>query len=276
VPVKNHEGGEFIPAAEQIGTEFLHLVRLGLRGADDPLIRDSTIVADAILRTDTPAGPVWHRYNDDGYGEHDDGRPFDGSGRGRGWPLLTGERGHYELMAGKDPLPYLRAMAAMASPCGMLPEQVWDSDPIEQYRLTPGRPTGSAMPLAWAHAEFIKLIVSRHIGHPFDRPRAVWERYQGKRLLCSHAFWWPHAPISEFGAGAKLVIALPRPSIVHWGTNGWQKPADEATIDTGMEFHAACLEVDLLKPGESVDFTCKCQESGEWDGRDYRVTAHAR
>ena len=56
-------------------------------------------VADALLKVDTPSGPCWHRYNDDGYGEHDDGSAFDGTGRGRPWPLLTGERGHYELCA---------------------------------------------------------------------------------------------------------------------------------------------------------------------------------
>ena len=161
------------------------------------LILNSIRVADALLKTETPCGPVWHRYNGDGYGEHDDGRAYDGTGRGRGWPLLTGERGHYELTAGRDPMPYLEAMAAMASPGGMLPEQVWDADPIPSRRLTPGRPSGSAMPLVWAHAEFIKLMVSRHLGHPVDRPRAVWRRYQGRRPVARHAFWWPHAPIKD-------------------------------------------------------------------------------
>ena len=93
-----------------------------------------------------------------------DGRPYDGTGLGRGWPLLTGERGHYELAAGRDPLPFLEAMTRMASPGGMLPEQVWDADPIPDRRLAPGRPSGSATPLVWAHAEFIKLMVSRRLG----------------------------------------------------------------------------------------------------------------
>jgi glucoamylase len=70
------------------------------------------------------------RYNGDGYGEYDDGSAYDGAGRGRGWMALTGERGHYELAAGRDPLPYLEAMTAMASPGGMLPEKVWDADPV--------------------------------------------------------------------------------------------------------------------------------------------------
>jgi glucoamylase len=272
VTVKNHDGAENIRVAAEIGTEFLQLVRFGLRGADDPLILDSIRVADATLRTDTPSGPVWHRYNDDGYGEHDDGRPFDGTGRGRGWPLLTGERGHYELVSGKDPSPYMRAMAAMGSRLGMLPEQIWDQEAIERHHLFPGQPSGSAMPLAWAHAEFIKLLVSQHIGHPYDRPRAVWERYQGRRPDYSHAFWWPHARIADFRPGARLVIALPEPAVVHWGTNGWNAAADVATIDSGLEFHAACLDVDRLNVGDRVDFTWKWRANGEWSGRDYGVT----
>jgi len=134
-----------LPGDEQVGTEFQQLVRFGLRAPDDPLIQGSLRLADAFLRNDTPNGPVWHRYRGDGYGEHADGTGFNGTGIGRGWPLLTGERGHFELCAGNDPLPYLEAMAAMASPGGMIPEQVWDSDPIPARRLYPGRATGSAM-----------------------------------------------------------------------------------------------------------------------------------
>lgn len=80
--------------------DALALVRFGLRAADDPRILNTVRVIDALLKVDLPAGPCWHRYNDDGYGEHEDGRPFDGTGVGRAWPLLTGERAHYELAAG--------------------------------------------------------------------------------------------------------------------------------------------------------------------------------
>jgi glucoamylase len=173
MPIRNRSDHVGVPADDAIGTEFLQLVRFGLRNAEDPLILASIRVADALLKTETPCGPVWHRYNGDGYGEHDDGSAYDGTGRGRGWPLLTGERGHYEVAAGRDPWPYLEAMSAMASPGGMLPEQLWDADPIPGRRLMPGRPTGSAMPLVWAHAEFIKLLISRQLGQPVDQPRTV-------------------------------------------------------------------------------------------------------
>jgi glucoamylase len=272
IQIRNRVGDVDIEADEEVGTEFLQLVRFGLRSPDDPLILDSIRVADALLKTETPCGPVWHRYNGDGYGEHDDGRAYDGTGRGRGWPLLTGERGHYELAAGRDPTPYLEAMAAMASSGGMLPEQVWDTDPIATRRLTPGRPSGSAMPLVWAHAEFIKLMVSRHLGHAVDRPRAVWRRYQGRRPVARHAFWWPHAPIKSVPAGARLAIALPSPALVHWGNDGWQKAADIVTEDSGLGFHVAALDLDHAAPGAHINFTWQRQDTGAWLGRDYAIT----
>ena len=91
----DHDPG--LPANAQIATDFLQLVRYGLRRADDPAIIDTLKVVDRLLKVDTPNGPVWRRYDNDGYGEHEDGSAFDGAGRGRGWPLLTGERGHYAL-----------------------------------------------------------------------------------------------------------------------------------------------------------------------------------
>jgi GH15 family glucan-1,4-alpha-glucosidase len=86
-----NRGGESAPADTIVGMEFLHLVRLGLRAGSDPRIQDTCRVTDALLRVETPNGVAYHRYNDDGYGEYADSRPFDGSGIGRAWPLLTGE-----------------------------------------------------------------------------------------------------------------------------------------------------------------------------------------
>ncbi|MGB5579960.1 MAG: glycoside hydrolase family 15 protein [Woeseia sp.] len=176
--IKNREQDPGLSAELQVSTDFLQLVRFGLRSPDDPRIRDSIVVVDKLLRVETPSGPSWHRYNEDGYGEHDDGREFDGTGKGRAWPLLTGERGHYALLAGEDPVVYLQAMNQMSGANGMLPEQVWDAAAIPKRNLVPGKPTGSAMPLAWSHAEFVKLLVAIPQGRPVDCPRVVFERYQ--------------------------------------------------------------------------------------------------
>ncbi len=94
IPIRNRsDGNEAIEAGLLISPDALALVRFGLRAADDPRILNTVTAIDALLRRELPAGPYWYRYNDDGYGEHEDGAPFDGSGIGRLWPLLTGERG---------------------------------------------------------------------------------------------------------------------------------------------------------------------------------------
>ena len=98
------------PAKDVVDGGFLELVRYGIRSADDPIIVDSVKVMDAVLKVETQAGPVWHRYNHDGYGQQEDGGPFTSVGVGRAWPLLTGERGHYELAAGRSVECYIRAM----------------------------------------------------------------------------------------------------------------------------------------------------------------------
>lgn len=135
------------PAKEIVDAGFLELVRYGICKPDDPLIVDSLKVVDAMLKVETPVGPCWHRYNHDGYGQREDGGPFLNWGKGRVWPLLTGERGHYELAAGHDVQPYIRAMEGLASDTGLLPEQSWDEADRPEAELWLGRPTGSAMPL---------------------------------------------------------------------------------------------------------------------------------
>ena len=129
------------PARNVVGGDFLHLVRLGLRDPHDLLIRDTLEVIDAVLRRDLPQGPCWRRYNHDAYGQKDDGHAYDGTGVGRSWPILTGERGHYELAAGRDPLPFITTLEKMANEGGMLSEQLWDADDLPGTKLTRGAPT---------------------------------------------------------------------------------------------------------------------------------------
>jgi glucoamylase len=270
--IKNHAFDPDLPATAQFGVDFLQLVRFGLRRFDDPLILGSVRLADALLKVDTPYGPAWRRYNDDGYGEHDDGSAFDGRGRGRAWPLLTGERGHYEIACGHDPLPFLEAMARMASPGGMLPEQVWDALPIAQRGLSIGRPTGSAMPLAWTHAEYLKLVASRALGRPFDRPEAVWQRYRGeRRKATSRAIWCAQAPITTLAAGNSLVVVLCAPASVRWGFNAWQNIVERPTTPNSLGLHVLPIDTVRMTAGQTVDFTFRYAPGEQWIGIDYHV-----
>ena len=164
-------------AREIIDAGFLELVRYGVRRADDPLIVDSLKVVDAVLKRDLPQGPGWLRYNCDGYGQRPDGGPFEGWGQGRVWPLLTGERAHYELAAGNDISQLIKTYEKFAS-CGqMLPEQVWDEADLPERSMPKGQPEGSAVPLVWAHAEYLKLLRSAVDGKVFDRIDPVYQRY---------------------------------------------------------------------------------------------------
>jgi glucoamylase len=215
-------------AAEQLAIDCLQLARFGLRSVDDPAMSASIVAIDRLLKTDTPSGPVWHRYTGDGYGEQPDGAPFDGWGRGRGWPLLTGERGHMAVLAGSDPRPYLKAMTEMTGKGGLLPEQVWDSEAIAHRGLFPGQPSGSAMPLVWAHAEYIKFALSIATGVPVDRPVRTWARYGGKRPRLDFVLWQPRQRVSQMFAGQQLRILLPEPGLIHWSSTAWKQDRSRA------------------------------------------------
>ncbi len=269
--IKN-SAAEFKPAAdEQIAIDCLQLARYGLRAMDSPQMVASIRVIDTVLKTDTPNGSVWHRYNGDGYGEHADGAPFDGWGQGRGWPLLTGERGHAALLAGEDVRPYINAMAQMTGDGGLLPEQVWDSEAIPSRALYPGRPTGSAMPLVWAHAEFIKLALSFAAGVPVDRPARTWARYQAKPPQLDYALWQLRQRVPRLLVGEELRLLLPEPAQVHWGINGWHQSAEAVTEDWGLG-HIVKLPTRELAADDTIEFTFYWPTRARWQGEDFQVT----
>jgi len=268
--IKNRGHLLALQANEQIATDFLQLCRFGLRSPSDPRIVSTVQAVDALLKTETPSGPVWHRYNGDGYGEHPDGAPFDGWGRGRGWPLLVGERGHYELLAGRDTRPYVAAMAAMVGKGGMLPEQVWDSAPIPDRKLYPGQPSGSAMPLVWAHSEFIKLVLSVTQGAPVDRPKAVWRRYAGERPDPAFQIWRFQHPIAILERDKDVYFLLGAHGLLRFGHDHWQNPQDVLSEDWGLA-HVVVLKAKTLCSYERLDFTFFWPNERRWEGRDFHM-----
>ena len=269
-------GGPFAyPAKEIVDAGFLELVRFGIRRADDPIIVDSLQVADSVLKVETPAGPCWRRYNHDGYGQRDDGGPYLGWGKGRAWPLLTGERGHYELAAGRDPRPYIRGLEGLASCTGLLPEQVWDTPDYPEEHMFLGRPTGSAMPLMWAHAEYIRLLRSAVDGHLFAMLPEVAERYAGDhRERCRREVWKLTRQPRSVAPGGVLRIQASAPFRLHWTNDGWTTAQDTLSSSTAL----AIDWVDITIPRHQqapVQFTFFWTMKNEWEGRDYRVDALA-
>jgi len=259
------------PAKEVIDAGFLELVRYGIRKPDDPVIVDSLKVVDATLKVNTPTGPVWRRYNHDGYGQREDGGPYVRWGKGRAWPLLTGERAHFELSAARDIKPFLRAIEGFASSTGLLPEQVWDEKDQPRSHMFLGRPTGSAMPLMWAHAEYIKLLRSVSDGRVFDLIPEVANRYLGDRKACQpFEIWKPNRQVRTVKRGYTLRVQVPAPFHLHWTNDEWHtvKDAPSATTTFGVEFLDIPITAGQKAP---IRFTFFWPTSNSWEGRDYLV-----
>ena len=265
-----NRGGETIAAAALVSMDFSWLVRLGLRRGLDRRVQDTLTVVDRELQVVTPAGGLYHRYNEDGYGEYPDGRPFDGSGQGRAWPLLVGERGHLALQSGADPLEQLRTMLRCASTGGLLPEQVWDTDAIPELGLFPGRPSGSAMPLLWSHAEFIKLLVARELGRPVELLRAVEARYGGAAPPAAQRWHWrSEVPVQQLPGGRGLLIEDREPFTLHLGRDGWQQVQDIVAVRQPLGMWGVELSAQRLLGIKELNFTRRYARG--WEGCDHRV-----
>jgi glucoamylase len=274
VQIKNRrEDADIVAASQVVSPDFLALVRFGLRSPDDPRILATIRVVDALLRADTATGPVWHRYNDDGYGEHEDGSPFDGTGVGRGWPLLTGERSHYELAAGNfSGADSLRVtMERQAGKGGLFPEQIWDAADIPRRELFNGHPTGSAMPLVWAHAEYVKLVRSLKDRKVFDMPPQTHKRYVTDRVVSPFFPWRFSQKARNFPAGKRLRIETLAQSRVRWSADGWKTVGDQDSVDTGLGVHVVDLPTDALPPSATVAFTFYWPRAGHWEGANFSI-----
>jgi glucoamylase len=246
---------------------FLELVRYGVRSADDPLIVDSLKVIDKTLKVETPFGPCWRRYNHDGYGQRHDGGPYLGWGQGRAWPILTGERAHYELAAGRDPSPYIKALELFASEGGMLPEQIWDAPSLDGMEI--GRPTGAAMPLVWAHAEYLKLLRSATDGRVFERISVVEQRYTGKDRHHGHPeIFKLRRQIKQVAAGAVLRVVAENRFRLLWTVDQWATTNTRESVHVGYPGAFADIGVPETK-STGLSFTLFWLEEDRWEGRNF-------
>ncbi|GAA4007919.1 glucan 1,4-alpha-glucosidase [Deinococcus rubellus] len=206
-----------VKAGGLVSLDFGYLVRVGLRQATDPRIQNSLKVVDGELRKETPSGPLYYRYQHDAYGNTADGGPFLGlnDGIGRLWPLLAGERGHLALLAGGSADEYLDAMLRSSGDGGLFPEQVWDTEPEKTFE--PGKPAGSAMPLVWAHAEYLKLLWARQNGRSYETLEAVKDRYLSGSPAPKVTFWTTNAPVFRLAANLDLSVQDTQPFTLHFG-----------------------------------------------------------
>jgi glucoamylase len=279
VPIKNRPPGQDGSqdgdrAYHVISPDALALVRFGLRAPDDPRILNTLRAIDAMLAVELPQGPCWYRYNGDGYGEHKDGSPFDGTGIGRPWPLLAGERAHYALVGGhRDEAEALLSVMenSTAGQSRLLPEQVWDAADIPALELFRGKPSGSACPLVWAHSEYVKLRRSIRDGKVFDQPPQTVQRYLVEKRQRQIFGWRFNNKTRSIPRGKTLRIVLLWPARVHWSIDGWTTAHDTACRDTGLGTYILDLPTASLPAGGAAVFTFYRPDENRWEGTDYTV-----
>ena len=266
-------GGGLHPARNVVGGDFLHLVRLGIRDANDPLVRDSIEVIDRVIKHDLPQGQGWRRYNHDGYGQKDNGGAFDGTGVGRCWPILTGERGHYELAAGRDPKPFIEAMENFSNEGGMLTEQIWDGDDLPHARMKRGCPTGAAMPLCWSHAEYVSLVRSRHDGVCFDRVEPAYQRYVVNPVRSRYEIWTLRHPLRRVSRDKILRIILAAEATVIWSTDNWTRTNEsDTTHQDELNLWFADFPTAEWPSRSMFAFALFWKRDQRWENRAWRIS----
>ncbi len=297
-PSREGDGREFIhlnnrppgtryefEAREIIDAGFLELVRYGIRSPDDPLMVDSLKVVDAVLKRDLPQGPGWLRYNYDGYGQRADGGPYKGTGQGRVWPLLTGERAHYELAAGHDITALIKTYEGYATAGNMLPEQVWDEPDMPLRHMKFGGPSGSACPLVWAHAEYLKLLRSAVDGRVFDRIEPVYQRYGRFKSEHDHArslhrnrshekcieMFSLHRPIQVIPPTATLRLLNEKRFAVIWSDDAWTHTRKAESRSVGSAGFAADILPNQGSNPAELSLTFYWPDEDRWLGRNYTI-----
>ena len=254
-----------------IDAGFLELTRLGELSAHDPDVQASLGVVDSVLERHTASGPGWHRYGiksrgaTDGYGDcyvpdptscSPTGKPWftHADGSGHLWPLLTGERAEQDLQAGDRAAASLLAVAMqrMTWGLGYVPEQVWEDPdvPASPYGANPttasigfqnGKAAGSATPLIWGQAQYVRLVLDLGAGRLLDQPRITRARYLD-----------PHAP-----RALPLTIATP--------ADGTSVTAAHTTV-AGTTTPGAQVQIAAGQPGSAANSTVVVTTVAHSDG----------
>jgi glucoamylase len=266
------ESNNSFEAKEIVDAGFLELVRYGIYPAGNQLVIDSLKVIDAVLKFDTKSGALWRRYPHDGYGQNDDGSAYDGTGVGRSWPLLAGERAHYEIAAGRDVESFIQTMEACSSNGGPIPEQIWDGEDNPSSHLLNGAPTGSAMPLAWAHAEYLKILRSVKDKVVFDLIPAVSARYVGKEAKITNniEIWRLNWQVKQVDHASVLRIIHGEAFTVRWSSNSWVSFEEIESV----EILSGTFYADLIvnEPTESTVFTLFFHQTQKWIESNFAVS----
>jgi glucoamylase len=189
-------------------------------------------------------------------------------------PLIGWRNGRriYSLpAAGRDTQTFIKTLERMASRCYLLPEQVWDEADRPEFFLYSGRPTGSAMPLTWAHAEYIKLLRSVRDGAVFDQVAAAADRYrENRRATLPLEVWKFNWRARAIRPGWILRVQADAAFVLHWTADEWRTVCDTPSTPTAVAIDFADIPV-LPDQKAPVRFTFRWINTGQWEGRDFTV-----
>jgi glucoamylase len=282
---------------------FLELARLGELPARNSDVLRSLPVTDSIIESNTGSGPGWHRYgvspalfgqhsgSTDGYGDcympdptdcSPTGAPWFGpaTGSGHPWPLLDGERAEQDLQSGQPAAAGSLAltMQRMAWGIGTVPEQVWEDPdvPASPYGSNPGtlsigfrngEAAGSADPLIWAQAQYVRLVRDLGTGGLLDQPSITHTRY------IAHGA--PAAAPLTFRVTAPGAVTTPghistAPPGITEDILASQEPTTRTTTSRasvkGTTTAGAIVDITLGQPGSPANTTSVVQAVAGTDG----------
>ena len=168
---------------------------------------------------------------------------------------------------------FIKAMEGFANETGLLPEQTWDAADLPAHRQIFGRPSGSAMPLCWSHAEYLSLVRSVRDGQVFDRIEPAYQRYtvEGRRDS-SHEIWTFRHRTRRVPTGRTLRLLVKAAASVRWTTDGWKHTGQKDTVASEFtNLHFLDLPTRDLAKGASVEWTFLWKDADRWEGENFRA-----
>src|SRR6201987_1237011 len=187
--------------------------------------------------------------------------------------LVPGIKSHYIRVnpASAPDCAHLRALESFSQGIGLIPEQIWDGPELRSQYLRFGGTTDAAMPLLWAHSEYVKLHRSAADRKVFDLVEPAYERDvtgTGKRKMIE--VWKLNHQVQTVWAGALLRIQADSPFLLHWTSDDWQHSVDTRSQGSGIGIEFLDIPVSKQQKG-SIRFTLLWLEENRWEGKDYTV-----
>lgn len=167
-------------------------------------------------------------------------------------------------------------MEGLASQTGLFPEQSWDEADLPEAYMWLGKPTSSAMPLMWAHAEYVKLLRSTADGRVYDLIPEVADRYLGTQPATRRRFevWKPSRHVRFLKQGEILRVQGDAPFSLHWSNNDWKTDQDTLCSRNSLEIDYVDLPTSTAVLGSCFRFTFFWTGMNRWEGQDFAVTLH--